>query len=32
MLDIDPPEVDQEAYKHALDLFSGYWEKVKRYA
>jgi len=32
MLDIEPPEVDQEAYKRALDLFSGYWERVKRYA
>jgi hypothetical protein len=32
MLDIEPPEVDEEAYKRALDLFSGYWERVKRYA
>lgn len=30
-LDIEPPEVDQEAYKRALDLFLGYWERVKRY-
>jgi hypothetical protein len=29
---IESPEVDQEAYKRALNLFSGYWERVKRYA
>ncbi len=31
-LDIEPPAVDREAYKRILDLFSGYWERVKRYA
>jgi hypothetical protein len=30
-LDVEPPEVDQEAYKRALDLFSRYWERVKRF-
>jgi hypothetical protein len=31
-LDIEPPEVDQDAYKLALDLFSGFWERVKQYS